>query len=597
MKNTRNEPIYLPEYFTGRMAKSFDLEKDKDILFWDFSADVCETVKNQVEWILRHIVKYIKNREERRNQYLLPLKFLFLYAVEAKLLDILRMEMVQEQEYTARLKLKIGRYCGSPGKFLEFCRKGLFLKEKEPAWHANVWYVDGLNINPERQAKGSVIQRFSFLDIVVSENRAAFQEYTKYLFRITGQSVGTIRIQHTYVREFMCYLEENDIAVSHINHQMVKRYLEHLRTQRIKPQSCNNKIHGTIKFISYLQVKGLVCYFEIPSAHFLKKAYPVRNEIRGLDGKLEQLEGKLYLFPEDLRVMSVILIHTGIAKGKMLLLKGTDFCWDNETSWMRIPDTERKIPIPDVIHWIVIRYMKRHQKEMEQYLFLNNNGMRYTTAGFCAAFMKQCSVQGILNEEYVFKGCGYQKEFCKMLYKSGTSIQVIRDYMGYATDERVKEYIGWQDERIACASKKYFAQEEHSFGGVALMAKHDKMNEVNRQESQRKIEMALQEIKSAADKGKSVSVSELSKKIGLSRGFFYKNEQVRTALDAVRQGKEDEQLIKIRREIQEYSLEKQNELYKKELEKLKKENEELKKENQKLTKALDKARFAYLELL
>ena len=182
--------------------------------------------------------------------------------------------------------------------------------------------------------------------------------------------------------------------------------------------------------------------------------------------------------------MSVILIHTGIAKGKMLLLKGTDFCWDSETSWMRIPDTERKIPIPDIIYWIVIRYIKRHQKELVQYLFLNNNGMRFTTAGFCAAFMKQCSMQGILNEEYVFKGCGYQKEFCKRLYRSGTSIQVIRDYMGYATDERVKEYVGWQDERIACASKKYFAQNEHSLGGVALMAKHDKMNEVNRQESQ-----------------------------------------------------------------------------------------------------------------
>lgn len=414
MKNTRNEPIYLPKYFTGLMAKSFDLEKDKDILSWDFSADISETVKNQVEWILCHIVKHIKNREERRNQYLLPLKFLFQYAEEAKLLDMLRMEKVQEVEYTTQLKLKIGRCCRSPGKFIEFFRKELFLKEKEPAWHANVWYVDGLNIDIERQAKGSVIQGFNFLDIVIPENRAAFQEYTKYLFCITCQSVGTIRIQHTYVREFMRYLEEKDIVVSHINYQTVKRYLEYLRTQKIKPQSCNNKIQATIKFIYYLQVKGLVCYFEIPSVHFLKKAYPVRNEIRGLDGKLERLEGKLYLFPEDLRVMSVILIHTGIAKGKMLLLKGTDFCWDSETSWMRIPDTVRKIPIPDVIHWIVIRYMKRQQKEMEQYLFLNNNGMRYTTAGFCAAFMKQCSMQGILNEEYVFKGCGYQKEFCKM---------------------------------------------------------------------------------------------------------------------------------------------------------------------------------------
>ena len=76
------------------------------------------------------------------------------------------------------------------------------MAEKEPAWYANVWYVDGLNINQERQARGSVIQRFSFLDIVILQNRAAFQEYTKYFFQVTRQSVGIIRIQHTYVREF-----------------------------------------------------------------------------------------------------------------------------------------------------------------------------------------------------------------------------------------------------------------------------------------------------------------------------------------------------------------------------------------------------------
>lgn len=65
-------------------------------------------------------------------------------------------------------------------------------------------------------------------------------------------------------------------------------------------------------------------------------------------------------------------------------------------------------------------------------------------------------------------------------------------------------------------------------------------------------------------------------------------------LEAARQKKEGEQLLKIRKEIEEYSLEKQNELYKRELKILKKENEELKKENQKLAKALDKARLAYL---
>ena len=67
-------------------------------------------------------------------------------------------------------------------------------------------------------------------------------------------------------------------------------------------------------------------------------------------------------------------------------------------------------------------------------------------------YVKQCSIHGILDGEYVFK----EKEFCKMPYRNGTPIQVFRKYMGYATNERVKEYAGWQDERISRASEKYF---------------------------------------------------------------------------------------------------------------------------------------------
>ena len=48
----------------------------------------------------------------------------------------------------------------------------------------------------------------------------------------------------------------------------------------------------------------------------------------------------------------------------------------------------------------------------------------------------------------VFKGNGYQKEVCKAFYRSGTSIQVIRDYMGYQTDEIVKKNIELLDEEL-----------------------------------------------------------------------------------------------------------------------------------------------------
>lgn len=86
-KNTRNGCIYLPEYFSDHIAKFFHLEHDKDILLWNFSLEISETVKIQIEFLLRHITKNIKNNEELRNRYLLSLKYLFQYVKGAKITE------------------------------------------------------------------------------------------------------------------------------------------------------------------------------------------------------------------------------------------------------------------------------------------------------------------------------------------------------------------------------------------------------------------------------------------------------------------------------------------------------------------------------
>ena len=103
--------------------------------------------------------------------------------------------------------------------------------------------------------------------------------------------------------------------------------------------------------------------------------------------------------------------------------------------------------------------------------------------------------------------------------------------MGYSTDETVKKYIGWVDEKVAEKSDEFFKQEENSLGEMLLMAKYDKMNEANRRESEKKMQLAIAEIRRTASEGNAISVSDLSRNTGLSKGFFYKNEQVRNILD------------------------------------------------------------------
>ncbi len=197
-----NQIIYLPDYFVGNIAQSFQKE-DLEILYWDFGKEVNETVKLQIEQLLNHAVKTIKDKEERRNRYLFPLKYLFCYAENSDLQDILKIEADEEEEFTSFLRMQIAELNINSKSFITFCRKTLFLEAKGINWEAYAWYVAKLNIAHERYSFSSTIESFSFLDIRLEDNRKVLQEYMKYLFTVTNLNLGTIRIKQTYIKEFL----------------------------------------------------------------------------------------------------------------------------------------------------------------------------------------------------------------------------------------------------------------------------------------------------------------------------------------------------------------------------------------------------------
>lgn len=139
-KRPLDQEIYLTEYLSGTVASSFEKESDQRILCWDFSKDLDEKLKMQIELLLNEIVKLIKKREERRNRYLLPLKCLFCYAEKSGLKDIM--------------------------KIILFCRKLLFLESKNINWEANVWLTERLNISSERYSSRVciVLKRYKISD-------------------------------------------------------------------------------------------------------------------------------------------------------------------------------------------------------------------------------------------------------------------------------------------------------------------------------------------------------------------------------------------------------------------------------------------------
>ena len=112
------------------------------------------------------------------------------------------------------------------------------------------------------------------------------------------------------------------------------------------------------------------------------------------------------------------------------------------------------------------------------------------------------------------------------------------------------------------------------------------MIEMNRERSDEKIAAAKLAIRKLLDQGERVSVPQLVKMTGASRGFFYKNPIVRVEID--RAMEQQAGTINPRRGILDKAMEGRIDLLQEEIFRLRQENQALHAENQRLQKIISK---------
>lgn len=136
--------------------------------------------------------------------------------------------------------------------------------------------------------------------------------------------------------------------------------------------------------------------------------------------------------------------------------------------------------------------------------------------------------------------------------------------------------------------------------------KYDKMVAVTQEESRKKINAAKKAIADMLDEREKISVASLTERTGLSRGFYYKNQEVRTVLEQAKQLQKaenyvfkakliDDNLSTIQEDLTEIKL--QNRELLKQNETLELENNELKKKLKKLQKQLEQKEISILKTL
>ena len=133
--------------------------------------------------------------------------------------------------------------------------------------------------------------------------------------------------------------------------------------------------------------------------------------------------------------------------------------------------------------------------------------------------------------------------------------------------------------------------------------KYDKMVAITQAESQRKMNIAKNTISDMLKNMERITVAELVKRTGLSRGFFYKNELIRREMDDAIHRQEaifkNRHPVAMDRKLENSVIELKIELLKAkaENEKLAEQNQELKQELEKLNKRVSRKEISVLKKL
>lgn len=131
--------------------------------------------------------------------------------------------------------------------------------------------------------------------------------------------------------------------------------------------------------------------------------------------------------------------------------------------------------------------------------------------------------------------------------------------------------------------------------GRKNMNKYDSMIACNKKASEEKVNRAVTEIRQMLTEREKVTVPKLTKRTGLSRGFFYKNETVRKEMD--RALEQQAGMIDPKRYIGDIVLKNRINVLEEQIRELKREKEQMEKENVRLRKALNKKDLNVLKIL
>ena len=471
------KPVFLMYHPDYKTALSFYYRQNKEELLFDFSLPASKILKKQIFSMLNHALELEGSRVNIRTLYLLPLRLLYLYCVEAGVEDIEQMEQEQAEGFRESLLRRGDTKTDMYMQIIGRTRKFLFLDAAKTNWNANVWYLERFSFKGERMNPARRVESMHFYLVKNRENRRLLQQYMKYCLGVSSQSIGRIRVKYYNIYQFLQDCDKKGIRAAALTEGEFREYMTAQQEKAVTADTYNNHLDNIHQFYQFLLVRGYIERIPFQKKMYLKKTFPVHHNRSVPEEVQGQILSLLKIVPEDIRLMYLHLWCLGLRVNEVCCLKADGYFRRDDTAWLRIYQykmkTEKTIPIPDTLYRLMKNYIADRHRAPDAFVFQRADGKAYSAGVFYIRMKEICKEHGISYDDHIFRSHDYRHTVASRMYGSGSSLQAVRDFLGHLEEDMTKQYLDYIPEQVDAANEDYFTS--NSLAGKLEKRKEETM--------------------------------------------------------------------------------------------------------------------------
>ena len=280
-------------------------------------------------------------------------------------------------------------------------------------------------------------------------------EFCNYLLIDKHYSNNTIESYKRDLTKFYVYIDKD---LKKVSKDDIKDYLKHLYDDNMNERSIARNISTLKTFYKFLNILKIINNNPVDSISSPKLGKKLPNTLSEEDiNKL--LDIKLidnYSYRN--KAMLELMYATGLRVSELVNLKVYDVNLEEAiVKTMGKGSKERIIPIGDYALNALKIYINEYRstlfkREVNDYLFLNNHGMKMTRQGFFKIIKKLASEQGINKD---FSPHTLRHSFATHLLSHGADLRIIQELLGHSDVSTTQIYTHMSNEQLEDTFKKY----------------------------------------------------------------------------------------------------------------------------------------------